>query len=289
VIAGELGELLIMFGWRTCLGSLLLICPWGLGHLNQAFAEQSQGHVASDSAFSPQEKEELYDDRTLLDMFGEAAKEFLTKRVVSIICFFEKSTIRHIIPHFLTSWTKRTQIPDTDEECRWDWRHARCEPYCDCGLELRWGDFHIGRSCRKRVDAVASESCDVTPDTPYTKIFKATAQQGSVVGSKLKLKAAQIGIIAKEKLEDVQTQICMEIPLKCDDQQDEYKRTWRERLFCGHIPECHEMEDLVNEDDDILDEFDHEMEANIDISAYALDGRYSHRLGQNEQDTHHGA
>lgn len=39
-----------------------------------------------------------YDDRTLLDTFGQAAKEFLTKKV----------------------------IPDTDAECKWDWRYARC-------------------------------------------------------------------------------------------------------------------------------------------------------------------
>lgn len=39
-----------------------------------------------------------YDDRTLLDTFGQAAKEFLTKRV----------------------------IPDTDADCKWDWRYVRC-------------------------------------------------------------------------------------------------------------------------------------------------------------------
>lgn len=39
-----------------------------------------------------------YDDRTLLDTFGQVAKEFLTKRV----------------------------IPDTDADCKWDWKFVRC-------------------------------------------------------------------------------------------------------------------------------------------------------------------
>lgn len=39
-----------------------------------------------------------YDDRTLLDTFGQVAKDFLTKRV----------------------------IPDTDAECKWEWRYMRC-------------------------------------------------------------------------------------------------------------------------------------------------------------------
>ncbi|KAL7569234.1 hypothetical protein ACA910_016788 [Epithemia clementina (nom. ined.)] len=60
------------------------------------------------------------DERTLLDIFGEVSKEFLTQRV----------------------------IPDTDEECRWDWRSLRCEPACECMFEGKWGDYHLGRSCR---------------------------------------------------------------------------------------------------------------------------------------------
>lgn len=42
------------------------------------------------------------------------------------------------------------QIPDTDIECRWDWRSIRCEPACQCHLDLKVGDYHLGRSCRFR-------------------------------------------------------------------------------------------------------------------------------------------
>ncbi|KAL9191490.1 hypothetical protein ACHAXT_001196 [Thalassiosira profunda] len=64
-----------------------------------------------------------YDDEaTYLDLFGERAKELLTQHI----------------------------IPSTDEQCRWDWRMGRCEPYCACGFLFLWGDYHLGRSCRLR-------------------------------------------------------------------------------------------------------------------------------------------
>ena len=66
-----------------------------------------------------------YDDEqldTYLDLFGEKAKELLTQHI----------------------------IPSTDAECRWDWRMGRCEPYCICGFNFLWGDYHLGRSCRLR-------------------------------------------------------------------------------------------------------------------------------------------
>lgn len=64
-----------------------------------------------------------YDEElTYLDIFGEVAHEVLTQHI----------------------------IPSTDEECHWDWRTARCEPYCNCAYLFLWGDFHLGRSCRYR-------------------------------------------------------------------------------------------------------------------------------------------
>ena len=41
-------------------------------------------------------------------------------------------------------------VPATDESCDWSWRNGRCEPACDCRLKYSFGDFHLGRSCRKR-------------------------------------------------------------------------------------------------------------------------------------------
>ena len=62
------------------------------------------------------------DDRTLLDLFGEAAKDYLTQQV----------------------------IPPTDANCVWDWRVLRCEPSCSCHLDVQFGDYHLGRACRQR-------------------------------------------------------------------------------------------------------------------------------------------
>mmetsp|Transcript_485 Transcript_485/g.1079 ORF Transcript_485/g.1079 Transcript_485/m.1079 type:complete len:391 (-) Transcript_485:64-1236(-) len=69
------------------------------------------------------------DEQTYLDLFGERAKELFTQHI----------------------------IPSTDAECRWDWRMGRCEPYCSCGLQFLWGDYHIGRSCRLRPNPPPSQ------------------------------------------------------------------------------------------------------------------------------------
>ncbi len=71
---------------------------------------------------SSQREFSVDDEQTYLDLFGERAKEILTQHI----------------------------IPSTDTECRWDWRMGRCEPYCDCTMQFLWGDFHLGRSCRRR-------------------------------------------------------------------------------------------------------------------------------------------
>jgi len=72
------------------------------------------------------------DDRSLLDVFGEQCKEFLTQKM----------------------------IPETDEECHWDWRSLRCENACECEFQGRWGDYHLGRSCRRsRFDGHERELC----------------------------------------------------------------------------------------------------------------------------------
>ena len=118
------------------------------------------------------------DEQTYLDLFGERAKELLTQHI----------------------------IPSTDAECKWDWRMGRCEPYCICGFNFLWGDYHLGRSCRYRtffpqddevindvsndkawqqvwetkqmpedesVDATSSTStCTLPPESRYTQIIK---------------------------------------------------------------------------------------------------------------------
>jgi len=92
--------------------------------------------------------EEVDDEASLLDAFGEAAKDFLTKRI----------------------------IPATDASCNWYWRYLRCESYCFCSLQPTWGDYHLGRSCRKRAISIEENDdeqlCHMPPDNTFTSILK---------------------------------------------------------------------------------------------------------------------
>ena len=44
----------------------------------------------------------------------------------------------------------RDAAPDTSVECDWSWSSKKCEPVERCYLRYRFGDFHLGRSCRTR-------------------------------------------------------------------------------------------------------------------------------------------
>ena len=44
----------------------------------------------------------------------------------------------------------RDAAPDTSVECDWRWASKKCEPVDRCMLRYRFGDFHLGRSCRSR-------------------------------------------------------------------------------------------------------------------------------------------
>ena len=82
------------------------------------------------------------------------------------------------------------QIPDTDKQCRWDWRSVRCEPACECNLEGRWGDYHLGRACRLREEV--DESCfpvdpaSIWQDKPATRrILSLVTQTADILRQKV--------------------------------------------------------------------------------------------------------
>jgi hypothetical protein len=62
------------------------------------------------------------ENASYLDIFGEFSKEY-------------------ILHHF---------IPPTNAQCDWDWHYLRCEPFCLCDIQYKFGDYHLGRSCRLR-------------------------------------------------------------------------------------------------------------------------------------------
>ena len=99
------------------------------------------------------------------------------------------------------------QIPDTDLECDWNWKHARCEPFCKCSFQGSWGDYTLGRACRLqkhyKEDAVFDlgqvetdefrqlvsnrSACYLPPETPYILLFETLLNGSKKIGSRSKL------------------------------------------------------------------------------------------------------
>jgi len=50
----------------------------------------------------------------------------------------------------LTTTKIRDSIPDTDEECSYEFKSNRCYPENRCSFQWRIGDFHPSRACRLR-------------------------------------------------------------------------------------------------------------------------------------------
>lgn len=166
--------------------------------------------VHSQQEFSPRQNYDE-DDRTLLDIFGESAKQYLTQKV----------------------------IPPTDVECRWDWRSVRCEPYCHCDFLPQWGDYHLGRSCRLVSSRLNQEqqgdnsSCEDIPPNSMQWII-----QRMIEGSRKLITTTEN--TAKSGYSKIQTHICDGMPeVRCLTSGELPLIAWQERLFCPHkIPKC---------------------------------------------------
>lgn len=161
--------------------------------------------------------EDEFDDRTLLDVFGEAAKEYLTQQV----------------------------IPDTDVSCRWDWRSVRCEPACECGLDFLWGDYHLGRSCRLRED-VDSECQVIAPELylreqPVTRrVVSLVTQTVDILKGKWRSLRASLIDRSGRRISRMQHNVCMELwtlysQVDCLPASEIPAKTIPERLLCGPL------------------------------------------------------
>lgn len=124
------------------------------------------------------------DEATLLDVFAEVTKDILTHKV----------------------------IPETSVICDWNWSHLRCEPFCECALRPKWGDYHIGRSCRD--DEIPMQEgeemlCHLPPDTKYVRAIQSSAQKVQWVRNVV----ARVGRKAREGIKSGRLQVCdYEIP-----------------------------------------------------------------------------
>jgi hypothetical protein len=157
----------------------------------------------------------LLDERTYLDIFGESAKDFLTKKI----------------------------IPTTDLSCKWNWKHIRCEPRCSCSFQPRLGDFHLGRSCRLRLTNYDDdESCDDDE-------FENYQQKISTVMKKATLQLQQkVSKRWNSVYGSIQNQVCKDLHSRCNPEQHGRNRVsgkqqeefaWQEKLFCReYINEC---------------------------------------------------
>lgn len=171
---------------------------------------QSQESLSVTKKVDPSE----YDDRTLLDTFGEATKQYLTQKV----------------------------IPPTDAECKWDWRSVRCEPFCLCSFFPKGGDYHLGRSCRITV----RENCDPVESVPEANSLQLLIQR-MVQGSRKVVGTAEHA--AKTGYNKVQSRVCDAMQeVQCTDNGELPIIAWQERLFCQHkIPSC----GVINDDEKV--------------------------------------
>mmetsp|Transcript_8532 Transcript_8532/g.10952 ORF Transcript_8532/g.10952 Transcript_8532/m.10952 type:complete len:158 (+) Transcript_8532:42-515(+) len=93
----------------------------------------------------------IIDEDTLLDVFASSTKDFLTRQV----------------------------IPLTDADCDWSWKYARCQPRCLCEFRFKLGDYHMGRSCRRKEYATEDTICPDDEDglNPYGQFFVNNAKR----------------------------------------------------------------------------------------------------------------
>ena len=220
-----------------------------------------------DFAFSGDDH--VLDERTLLDVFGEAAKEFLTQRVVSTQYspLHVALSVHCLWNVILTNFGKQSpipkQIPETDAHCKWDWRSVRCEPACECNLEGKWGDYHLGRACRLReqVDetCVPVDPASIWQDTPATRrVLSLVTQTADILRQKVargwdhaigkasqrfsKMQHNQCDDLWKIYQEQAQSRTCLPSALVPN-------RSMPQRVLCGPIDfrVCEDETNLGNE------------------------------------------
>ena len=198
---------------KTSLLILLLICGMYFSTVGVAAGPTATtiDHIRDDVDSG----DEYDDERTLLDTFGEVAKEYLTQKI----------------------------IPETDPECKWDWRFVRCEPFCECDFRLKRGDYHLGRSCRMKPnlddDEKRDEYCD--PSEPTDNTIQLIIQRTVRISqSALSMVSSRV----KSEYGSLQTRVCADINVTCSDLErekegDEVVLAWQQKLLCqDSLPEC---------------------------------------------------
>lgn len=81
----------------------------------------------------------------------------------------------------------------------------------------------------------APPHCDAPPDTRYSRTLDKTLEQRRKLIDKTRASL-------QNWKHRVQEDTCSGLPKECPD-EDDYQRTWKERLLCGHIPSPCDNED----------------------------------------------
>lgn len=114
------------------------------------------------------------------------------------------------------------------------------EPYCDCDFKFKGGDYHLGRSCRRRLHV--EENCDPNaPNAPTAGVryvILRTVQTSRTLAQRLVHK----GKTAYWRLQD---RVCSGLPdnRTCSNSDEDMSNVpllaWQEKLLCRkQIAEC---------------------------------------------------
>jgi hypothetical protein len=157
----------------------------------------------------------------------------------------------------------RKQIPETDAECRWDWRSVRCEPACECASQPKRGDYHLGRSCRLRpfldshdndgTTCVDVDAATLWLERPATRrIVSLVVQTGQILRERSRAIIHQVRSESMQRFHQMQTNVCTDLWTMthaqvnggCLSLDDLPMTTIQERILCGPV------EFVVCDDDD---------------------------------------
>ena len=107
----------------------------------------------------------------------------------------------------------------------------RCEPNCLCSLRPQWGDYHLGRSCRRRIDQIGDnnssssissssnsdnddyliqhdQECHIPPNTKIVKILNASGRGLRIMQHVISTKLHGLHFVIQKRVDHVKDDVC---------------------------------------------------------------------------------
>lgn len=133
----------------------------------------------------------------------------------------------------------------------WDWRSLQCEPACYCSFEFLWGDYHLGRSCRKRRHelAVCEPTVYIQDKQVPKRILSLIRQTTDILKDKVHHTVGNVVNQTTERYGKVQEIVCFDLWSRLEGNPTTGGSCWSalpvamtipEKIFCGRIdvPAC---------------------------------------------------